>query len=155
MHFPAIVEIKPSRRLRAALVFVHLLGFAATCTAAGRFSVAFGLLPFLGWSLQRSLRPFKTTRLMLGMAGEIVLEPGSPREGSANLLGATAFGWLIVLRLGIDTDPRAELDPDAGTTNRRTTALVVLADSVSPADFRRLQIWLRWVVPVSASGERA
>ena len=102
---------------------------------------------FLAGSLQRSLRPFKTTRLMLGMAGEIVLEPGSPREGSANCSVRRLFGWLIVLRLGIDTDPRAELDPDAGTTNRRTTALVVLADSVSPADFRRLQIWLRWVVP--------
>jgi hypothetical protein len=62
----------------------------------------------------------------------------------SQLAGGTVFSWLVVLRIRLE-------GPERG----RTKVLIALADSLSPNDFRRLQVWLRWVLPVRSVDENA
>lgn len=133
MDFPATISIKPSRRLRAALVFLHLLAggslFATLPIAiAGSASVVLVLSLWRAWQHQNHLA------LTLGSDASLAWREqhaGDPVKCEV-APGSTAYRWLVVLHL-------------RGAEGRRT--LLVLPDSATPADYRRLQIWLRWVLP--------
>ncbi len=58
------------------------------------------------------------------------------------LAGSVAFSNLIALRIRLEGE-------------RRTRGLVILRDSLPPKDYRALQIWLRWVLPIKPSVESA
>lgn len=133
MQFPVTISIMPSRRLRAALVFVHLLAGASVFAALPLVFAAIasaGLLVSL-WQAWRLQIPLVLT---LGKDASLTCRLRPDDEGLLFevLPGSTVFGWLLVLRL-------------RGEGYRRT--LIVLSDGTTPMEFRRLQIWMRWVLP--------
>ena len=133
MRFPVTLDVKPSRRLRAALVFVHLLAFGGLLAVLPTWAGAV-LAPLLALSLWRGFVALRGVRLTLGSDAriELVLTDG-PRVGEV-LADSAVFRWLAVLRIRLESE-------------QRVRAVVVLTDSVPLADFRRLQVWLRWILP--------
>lgn len=132
MHFPVTLQFKPSRRLRAALVFAHAL--SALCLLIGAPYWHYGLLGMLilAFSLTQCLRSIEVPPGLKLMQDGCLLWGDQPGRV---LAGSVAFASLIVLRVRLE---------DEGPTRR----LVVLRDSLAPTDYRQFQIWLRWVVPV-------
>jgi len=145
MHFPVILQFKPSRRLRAALVFLHLLALLAVLL------LVLGILAntiatiVLCLSLLRFLDVVETPLLVLRDDGSLLWQCKEGNQSPGRVLSGTAFGWLVVLRI--------ELEATAG--KKCVRVLVALADSLSPPDFRRLQVWSRWIVSVRSAEESA
>jgi hypothetical protein len=132
MLFPVTIEIKPSRRLRAALVFVHLAALSGLVTTLGSWWLALAV-PLLLVSLMHALKGLAPVRLTLRQDGTAALEtPDGAAVECEVLPGSTTFNWLMVCRVRL-----------ANAAGKR--ALVVLKDSVPEEGFRRLQVWLRWV----------
>ena len=131
MKFPATLQFKPSRRLRAALVFAHAL--SALCLLASVPNWHYGLVGFsmLLLLLIHCWRGIQAPYLKLAQDGSLLWNDQPGRV----LAGSVAFASLIVLRVRLEE-------------GRRTRSLVVLRDSLTANDYRRFQIWLRWVVPV-------
>jgi len=130
MRFPARIEIRPSRRLRAALCFVHLLaatalaisGLPIVATAVAVMVVACSL-----WRC-RALPPVIAYRL--GDDGILSRYAADGEPVAIDLLpGAVVLAWLVVARVRDD--------------NGRDT-LLAFPDSLPAADLRRLRLWLRW-----------
>jgi hypothetical protein len=139
MRFPATLQFKPSRRLRAALLFVHLLVFASLLPLLPAWSMAAAAVG-LFWSLWRSWRRIAAPVLILGREGDLAWQdPGGEPLDVRILAGATVFSWLVVLRVRLD---------GGGPAGGQGRVLVVLADSLAPADYRKLQVWLRWALPL-------
>ncbi|MFC5301105.1 protein YgfX [Azospira restricta] len=132
MRFPVTVEIQPSRRLRAALLFAHLLAAAALVAGAIHYPLLLAGLPLLGVSLARAWRRSLPQVFRLGEDGALFRVAADGSDSPLELLpGAVVFGWLVVLRV------RAE-------GQRVPSALVVLADCLPSGPFRALRVWLRW-----------
>ncbi len=135
MLFPVTLSIKPSRRLRAALAFVHLaaaIGLFSLVTAGIAAVLAAGLLLSLWHCVKVASHPLVLT---LGDGGGLEWHhPGGTVTKAEALADSTNFGWLVVLRFRV-----------VGETRRRTA--IVLADSLPAEDRRRLQIWMRWILP--------
>jgi hypothetical protein len=145
MRFPVTLRIKPSRRLRAALVFVHCL--SALCL----LSVDTGIYGMLGIvlliaSLVHCWQRLARADLKLAQDGRLFWlgwQGATTEERVGNVLaGSVAFSNLIALRIRLEGE-------------RRTRGLVILRDSLPPKDYRALQIWLRWVLPIKPSVESA
>lgn len=139
MQLPVTIEIKPSRRLRAALVFLHLAAIAGVGISLPGWA-PLASAPVLAFSLRRAWRGVQPAQLTLRRDGSAaILRVDAQAVECAVMAGSTAFNWLMVWRLRL-----------ADTATVRD--LVILRDSVSQEDFRRLQVWLRWVCPVRSSG---
>jgi hypothetical protein len=86
----------------------------------------------LAWALTR--RP--PARLILFDDGTVRSIDSAERERTGVLVDtSTNFGWLTVLNMRFEE------------SNPRLQRIVLLRDSLSVDEHRRLQIWLRWVQP--------
>lgn len=139
MQFPVTLQFQPSRRLRAALVFVHLAAFSAALTQGIPLAVL--VAPVLGLSLVWIWRSIRVPKLTICEDGSLMWQISEPDPVAGCVLSGTAFSWLVVLRIRLETG--------------RAVVLVAVADSLKPAEFRRLQIWLRWVVPIKSAASSA
>lgn len=134
MHFPVSLDIQPSRRLRAAFVFVHLIAAVALLLMLPVWWNALAILGVLASAAKCwTHRPGARVTLCADGSLEWIVEDGNfvPAEILGN---STCFSHMVILRVKL-------------TGEKRCRSLVLLADSLSDQEFRRLQIWLRWVVP--------
>jgi hypothetical protein len=151
MKFPVSLHFQPSRRLRAALVFLHLL--SAQGVLMLDLLPAALLLPAIVFSLFHTWRKFQAPVLTLQADGKLLWQESIQETVAGRVLGGTAFSWLVVLRIRLDAEDggmRGE-----GRSEGQERVLIALKDSLKPAEFRRLQIWLRWVVSLKSAGQRA
>lgn len=147
MQFPVTLQFKPSRRLRAALVFAHALALLAVVLLSAEYATPFLIFPaasILIGSLIWAWRTVETPFLLLKQDGLLQWRTVGAEDCQGQLLGGTVFSWLAVLRIRLE-----------GPGRSRTKVLIALADSLPPNDFRRLQVWLRWVLPVRPGEENA
>ena len=147
MQFPVTLQFKPSRRLRAAVVFAHALALLAVVLLSADYATPFLIfpaVPILIGSLIWTWRTVEAPFLILKQDGLMQWRTVGAEDCPSQLAGGTVFSWLVVLRIRLE-------GPERG----RTKVLIALADSLSPNDFRRLQVWLRWVLPVRSVDENA
>lgn len=134
MRFPVTLDIQPSRRLRAAFVFVHLMAFFGLAGVLPVWSLGI-VAPLLALSSWRACVAIRGVRLTLGSDGRVEWHPSAKASQAGEILAdSMVFSWLTVLRVRLDGE-------------QQVRSIVVLSDSVSPTDFRRLQIWMRWRLP--------
>lgn len=145
MNFPVVLQFKPSRRLRAALVFLHLLALIALLALelAAWANVVVSIVLCL--SLLGAMRSIAAPVLALRADGSVLWQHGGESKSPGRVVGGTAFNWLVVLRIQMESTAE----------QNQVRVLVALADSLSPADFRRLQVWSRWVVSVRSTVKNA
>ena len=134
MRFPVTLDIQPSRRLRAAFVFLHLMALFGLAGVLPVWSLGI-VAPALALSSWRACVAIRGGRLSLGSDARVEWHPdGMASKPGVILADSTTFSWLTVLRIRLEGE-------------QRVRSIVVLSDSVSPSDFRRLQIWMRWQLP--------
>jgi hypothetical protein len=135
MYFPANLDIQPSRRLRAALVFFHLAAFLSLILILPEWWATAAALAMLASAMQCWRNLSGVVRLSLGADGRVEWNFEDGRRTPGEVLGdSTCFPGLAVLRIVL-----------AG--EKRCRNLILLGDSFSDHEFRRLRIWLRWVAP--------
>ena len=140
MQFPVTLQFKPSLRLRAALVFAHALALLAVALFSADYAIpflVFPAVPILTGSLVWTWRTVEAPFLILKQDGLLQWRTVGSEDSPGQLLGGTVFSWLVVLRIRLENPAKGQ-----------TKVLIALVDSLSPNDFRRLQVWLRWVSPV-------
>lgn len=143
MPFPVSLDVKPSRRLRAALVLMHAAAVLALWLSAIDWRLALGGSVSLLVSLALHWRRQLPWRLRLAGDGSLYRLAANDEATKIEVLpGAVVTRWLVVARI---------LDEGEG----RARALLVLSDSLNPDDFRALRIWLRWLAVFRISGARA
>ena len=140
MQFPIVIGLHRSRILDAGLLL--LVGLVATVSlvwpvALGIRLASVSLALLVGGLAWWKLKPV-FSRVRLDRAGLIaVCFPGQVEFVPLHLLpSATVHSWITVLRLREDQG--------------KTHLLVVTRDTMSPADFRRLRVFLRWRAKFSA-----
>jgi hypothetical protein len=133
---PLVIELRPSRRLRAFLVAAHFAAIIAAAAGlpaipAAIVSAALVLSLFGQLQFARLERPGSVKALHIAADGQVQIR--DPRGGwhQAVLAGHVfATAWLVILPL------------DAPSGGRHT--VVLLADSAAGDDLRRLRVWLQW-----------
>ena len=132
MNFPVAIDVAPSRRLRAALFFAHVVAIAVLLALMLALPATALAIPLLLVSLWRARRLPPMCCFVLQPDGRLDCGEAGGAERPARVLpGSTVFVWLVVLRYRVEGEAR----------NR---VRVVLSDSLPAADFRRLRVWLRW-----------
>jgi hypothetical protein len=130
------LDLKPSRHLVAALALLHGLALAAAWIALGgwgRYLLCVLILASLGATLAQAL--LRSARQAISME---LHEDGRARwRNGAGIwhearLGRSQFVSAMVAVV--------EMEAPAGRRKR----VLLLSDSVSREDFRRLRAWLRW-----------
>jgi len=149
MQLPAVIALRPSRRLTALSFFLHLLIAAAFVGSSLPLPVIVLALLALLLSFIFTLtaeRRKASMRLRLDRDAGIALALSdsvdgeeSWRKGIARASGCVDFGWAIWLRWS----PSPRQRQSQSVLHRRPTALMLLPDHVAAADWRRLRIWLR------------
>jgi len=143
VNFPVTLEIKPSRRLRAALCFMHAAAFFSVIAAVSDAGELAFVAAGLAWSLWNVLRCQVPVCWRLGSDGQLGRAVANSEAVPAAILpGIVVLHWLIVIRVRCQDESSA----------RR---IVVLADSVGEREFRMFRLWLRWQARFSASAEPA
>ena len=139
---PLVVTVQPSRRLRLALAALHLFAVTAIWYATLPPMAQSAISVALFFSLFRYLRPSASLTLRCGTGGVLEILHGSDWKTAALHPQSTVLPGIAVLRY----KPADE---------RRWLARVILADSLSRDDFRRLRVWLRWLGAKTGSDVQA
>ncbi len=143
MRFPVTVVIKPSRRLRVALVFVHALAAFALAVAAIPPVAALAGVLLIATSLVGACRLPPPLVYRLGDDGALDRLDADGEPSRLEILpGGWVVGWLAAIRVR----------EAGGRDRRRMTTLLVLSDSLAPSAFRALRLWLRWRAKFSQRG---
>jgi toxin CptA len=138
------LTLRPSRRLAALLVLIHLVALAALGTLTLALWIRLALAVALAAALARALRRHALLQgcdaiveITCAADGRLSLEQrdGTCRDAEV-LAGSTVHPLAVLLRVRV-----------AG--RRAARAVVVFPDSVEDDEFRRLRVWLRWKKPVS------
>ena len=126
------MDLRPSRLLACILVLAHGLALAAAWIALGGWArdlALAGILASLGACLARGRRVPASLELHEDGRAAWLTRQGGWRQGA---LGKNNFvsAALVILELTSGDEGRYWM--------------VLLGDSVSTEDFRRLRVWLRW-----------
>jgi toxin CptA len=128
---------RPSRILRVITLALHGLAAAALWLADLPAGARLAGLAILLGSVLWHLRPRPETTLLADADGRWRLGASEAETVPIELLPATHVGpWLTVIQYRLEH------------ANRRH-AIVVLPDSLSADDHRRLRTWLRWRRPAA------
>ena len=145
MQFPIIIGLHRSRIL-GGLVTLGIVAAAAGLSLLPRSTQNLPLF-WLLWlfaclSAIHSLRPVRYA-IRLERSGSVSVQSNPDAAWEEAKLGATMFvhPWLTVFRLQ--------------TTGGAARSIVVAADSLPAEDFRRLRIFLRWRLGISAPDDGA
>lgn len=146
MQFPIEIGLRRSFLLDVFVILLVLGAALLTIFYPRGFILQFGLLTLvlvLGWHAWRSLSPpFAALRLYKDGRIEVLLA-GANQFTAASLHGnSLVHPLLTVFRLQV---------PENGCQH----VLSLAADSCRGEDFRRLRVCLRWLCPVTPSGEEA
>lgn len=141
MHFPALIEIRPSRRILFLQAALH--GLAAAALLFGPQGAWAGVfLPVLGLSWWRGIRRHADApswRLRLHDTGALeVCEPGQAWYAARLSASTTDFGvalWLHWRRCDEAGVPCPE----------GARALMLCPDALSFSGWRTLRAWMRWL----------
>ncbi len=135
----APLTLQPSRRLAAILILAHATtgGLLLTLPLPSWLMVALTviLLASAAYGVHRhALRRGAGAITVLAFSDResIRLTLGNGSTAAGRVLGSSTVGAMLTV-LNIALDGR-----------RRPVHLVLLGDSLSPDDFRRLRVWLRW-----------
>lgn len=139
MRLPVTLQLRPSRRLIAALVVAHAaaaLGLAASTIpfaahAAGLLALGLSLMS----CLRRQLRP-RVFALTLRADGQVeaLLADNEPAAWQVDAR-TTVLPWLVVLWL---------------SGERGRLALVLPGDGLGAGEHRQLRLWALWRAKVTA-----
>ena len=117
MRFPVTLDIQPSRRLRAAFVFVHLMAFFGLAGVLPVWSLGI-VAPLLALSSWRACVAIRGVRLTLGSDGRVEWHPSAKASQAGEILAdSTVFSWLTVLRVRLDGEQQVRsivVDPEGG-----------------------------------------
>ena len=145
MQFPIMIGLHRSRIL-SGLVAISAMVAAAALSLLPRSIQNFPLF-WLLWLIAslmaiHGLRPVRYG-IRLERSGSVSLQNGPDTAWEEAKLGATLFvhPWLTVFRLQ--------------TTGGSARTIIVTADSLPAGDFRRLRVFLRWRLSVSAPDDGA
>lgn len=138
------IGLRPSRRLAAALVGIHILAAGGLVASRLPAAVLAAGLPILIASLVFAVRrhawlasPRSLVRLDLSDTLEIEAEDRSGRRLAGAVLGTTFVApWLVVINF------KAE-------GRRLPHAVVLLPDATDSESHRALRVWLRWRRPAA------
>lgn len=133
---PLYLDLKPSRHLVAALALVHCLALAAAWIGSagwGRYLLCALILASLGATLAQALlrSARQATSMELHEDGRALWRNGAGIWHEARLCRSQFVSAMVAV---------VELEAPAGRRKR----VVLMSDSVSREDFRRLRAWLRW-----------
>ncbi len=133
------IQLQPSRRLAIVLIAAHIAALCAVLTlAAGAWLIA-GAALLLMFSAYATIsrhallrQPASIVRLELTDREHVRLQTHAGAWYCGCILGSsTVTPWLTVLNIRRDDQ-------------RWPAHVVLLGDSLDPAAFRRLRVWLRW-----------
>ena len=131
VQFPDLIELHRSRRFDIAVLTVHLLATGCVLVAPWPFWL---LIPVLGFSVFRIVGYRRFSALQPTAKGDLLcFYPDGTSGDFAVLPDSTVFRYLVVLRLYSEQTGRA-------------SHLVLFPDQMSTKAFRRLTIWLCWMV---------
>lgn len=144
MQFPISIGLRRSRFVDGALFAVTALaltGVALTPWAPFRLLLVGGATLLAALVAAYSATP-RIRTLRIDNDGRISCQmTGRAEFIEMHLLsGATVHPWLTVLRLADE---------------QHAYRVILVPDSVAPEDFRRLRVWLRWRLEVSADSDAA
>ena len=125
------LDIAPSRRLRLAVVAMHVLAGLAVWLADLAWGYRLPMAIVVVISLVVSVRQPGKISLRCYPDGSLNIRVGDDWVGAKLSTDTVVLPWLAVLRY------RPE-----GQSGTETC--VVLADSLGKDDFRGLRVWLRW-----------
>jgi len=123
------ITVAPSRRLRWAVVALHLLAGAAVWLAELDWGYRLAVIVAVVVSSVVSIRQSVVVSLRCQPEGSLSVSRGEdwlPVELSPDTL---VLPWLVVLRYRVEAQPRR---------------CVILSDSLDRDGFRRARVWLRW-----------
>lgn len=130
MQFPIEIRLRRSFSLRCFLTGIHALGAVGIFALPTNGSTLF-LFVLLGLSLWGALRPQKIIGLCISRHGLACSWSTGQHIPAEVLSDSSVYSRWIVLRL---------LFPESA----KTSTLTLFPDQMSPEDFRRLKVWLRW-----------
>lgn len=140
MQFPISIGLRRSRFLVGILAVSAVLAIAMVMALPWSIGAQAGVCLFVLFVASIALRQLGPTlsEIRLDESGGIqIVLVGKNEPVAATLLpGATVHPWLTVARLKTD--------------DGRVVLLAVAVDSLKPADFRRLRVFLRWRAEFSA-----
>lgn len=125
------VTVAPSRRLRWAVVALHLLAGTAVVLAELAWAYRLAVIVAVVFSLVVSIRQAGAVALRCETDGSLSMRLGEDWQPVELFPDTVALSWLVVLRYRCQGHSRSESRP-------------ILADSLDRDDFRRLRVWLRW-----------
>jgi toxin CptA len=144
VQFPIIIGLHRSFFGALINVVVHGGGAIAILAAPWDAWIRMGLVAAIGASAALAWRSGRLRVTSLRLLGNGSLECQLADDGefrAAELLpGNTVHPWLTVIRLSVDMKP---------------VTVVVLPDSATAEEFRRLRVWLRWRADFSAGKDAA
>jgi len=126
------LDLRPSRLLERVLVLVHCVAAAAAWIGLGgwgRYLVLAAVLASLGACLARGRRVPASLELREDGRAVWLTRRGGWRQGA---LGKNNFVSAILVILELKS------------ADKGRDWVVLLGDSASAEDFRRLRVWLRW-----------
>lgn len=122
----------PSRRAATILLGAHVLAGAAVAMAALPAVPRAGLIAaVVVHALWFSRRKQPALRLRCQAGGGLAIQDGGEAVPATLEPGSTVWPGLVVLRYRLDGQ-------------RRSQTYMLFPDSLSPDDFRRVRVWLRW-----------
>ena len=130
MQFPIEIRLRRSFSLRCFLTGIHALGAVGICALPTNESTWI-LFVLLGLSLWGALRPQKIIGLHISSHGLACALSTGQHIPAEVLSDSSVYSRWIVLRL---------IFPESA----RKSTLTLFPDQMSPEDFRRLKVWLRW-----------
>jgi len=139
VHFPVLLPVRASPRLRALSAFIHLSAFGAALLLPWPLLLRLLLVAALAVSFFQSWRAPELREIHLGEEGDLSCRFADGRSASAVLLPGTrlfSFGVLLAARC---EDPA-----ENPATPPRVCRVPLLADSLPPEGLRQLRLWLRW-----------
>lgn len=134
MHFPIVIGLHRSRFLGSLIPFAALIGVMSVLAWSQpvpvRLAVLTGIASAAALARQRTVP--RCIALRLERNGSLAIQhvAGGEFMAAELLPGSLAHPWLAIVRWR-----------DAAG---RVKALPVAVDSTTPADFRRLRLFLRW-----------
>lgn len=131
---PLLIAPAPSCRLRVATLALHALAVLALAWADLPLPVLIGGGAALLISAARHRRAPPVRMLRCGRDGALHVRDGDDWQPLTLLPSTTVLPALTVLHV---------------RDGRRRRAIVILADSLPPEDFRQLRVWLRWLARVA------
>lgn len=141
-HYPLVLSISPSQRLRAVVLAAHALVAAVVFMADVDWAYRLTLLAAAAVGLFHFLRLRGEINLRCDPDGSLAVFRDDEWQPVSLQMDSTVLSWAVVLRYCRQEGGRME-------------TCMALADGLDPDEFRRLRVWLKWrgrLLPLQEGG---